>query len=149
MSDSFGTAPFGRGTRKPVVPSWHMQLSLPDAVDADTIVVCHISTVSSEARHAMCLSVVHSLRWAVCISWLATVGACVACARYWRERATLNGGRLSFEAHTARLKERHQVQAELQAWCEEALDGHRGQQQRQDVNGQPTSTGHAYAGVRR
>jgi hypothetical protein len=51
-------------------------------------------------------------------------------ARYWRDRATLMGGRLSLEAHSAKLRERHQVQAELRAWCEEVLEA---QQQRQQL----------------
>jgi hypothetical protein len=52
-----------------------------------------------------------------------------ALLRYWRDRAALNGGRLSLEAHAAKLRERHQVQAELRAWCEEVLEGQQQQQQ--------------------
>jgi hypothetical protein len=38
------------------------------------------------------------------------------------------GGRLSLEAHSAKLRGRHQVQAELRAWCEEVLEGQQQQQ---------------------
>lgn len=62
--------------------------------------------------------------------------------RCWRDRGTLSGSRLSVEAHAARLRERHQIQADLRAWCEEVLEGQQDKQQQQQHGGgtdvQPT-----------
>jgi hypothetical protein len=66
---------------------------------------------------------------------LQHIAAALPLPRYWRDRATLNGGRLSLEAHAAKLRERHQVQAELRAWCEEVLEGQQQQQQQPEVLG--------------
>lgn len=49
--------------------------------------------------------------------------------RYWRERASLMGGRCSLDAHAAKVRERRQVQADLKAWVEDVLDGQQQQLQ--------------------
>ncbi|KAF8072965.1 EXD3 [Scenedesmus sp. PABB004] len=46
---------------------------------------------------------------------------------YWRRRASLAGGRMSLDAHAARLRERHQVQTELRAWVDDVLAHSRGE----------------------
>lgn len=62
---------------------------------------------------------------------------CIAgCHRYWSgAAATVLGGRLSLELHAARLRERRQVQAELQAWVQEVLGQPADKEQQQQQEG--------------